>query len=153
MVAVTISQTRETIGGVTDHTSYISLPVKKGTVFMFVPWHTERIATNAKIKEALKNDGVGADPYKMLYMPAYIPYSDGPTAYVNNIEKDSSHTSTVRIHGVDYEYNSYPVWTSDPDQRKKLVGTGDGKFEYLFGNDKNHGDYGQGTIATVTELP
>ena len=165
MNAVTIGKASEWMGNITDAIETISLPVKKGTIFMFYPWHTERREdSNGALQKAMKDyDPLARNAFLAVNVPAIVPNADGGTVYVKDLYKTDTnadrdtYTNSVQItSSKTISYNTYAVWTSYQSQRDKLVdpnGTGVGKFEFLFGSAKSHGPDASGTIATIVELP
>ena len=155
MYAVTIGKSVEWIGNLTDPQGYISLPVKKGTIFMFYPWHTERREdSRGGLQQAMKNnDALGRGAWLALNVPAVVPNADSGLTRIDSLYGRDTYTNKATINGQTIEYNSYAVWTADQTQRNKLVGSGVGQFDYLFGNADSHGPDACSIIATVVELP
>ena len=155
MTVITIGKNIEWMGNITDPQGIISLPVKKGTIFMFCPWHTERREDgNGSLQKAMAGcDTLAKTAFLATSAPCIVPNSDGCMTNINSIYDRDTYTSKLKVNGKDAEYKSYAVWTSNSDQRANLVGSGVGQFDYLFGNADSHGDNSYGSIATIVELP
>lgn len=148
--AVTLGNCMESRPNVADTPTVVTLPVKKGTIFMFCSSHTQNLNP---LFAGVQLPSTVRELFKCSSCPAIYPGYNSAYTSLSSIYSTNSHTNSALLEGTYVSYNSYYLWTSDESQRANLVGDSSDKFTYLFGNDSSHGDNSSTTIASIVELP
>jgi len=147
----------EIYGNLTDPPAEITLPVKKGTIFMFESWlrgpYSNDLEYNVKHdKDGNTRDDFGASYYKLMNMPPNIPNSDGSTVRLGTIYDSSiSAESALSVNSIGFTYPSYLI-RPDKEYFDRWVNVDSSKTTISYPLFRG-GDSGSGAIARIVEMP
>lgn len=154
---VTFSPEHEIFGNIGDPGQTISLPVKKGTIFMFDAWirdyyFTDEL-TNAinKTSDGTNRDGFAKYLFKTFNMPAVVPNYNGLNTTLESIYGYNHYTSNVGIDGTTYTYDTHLLRPDGMDRNTWID-----KLDHpeLFKESTYEGNtYQRGTLAYIVEIP